>query len=515
MSKTPALFVVVAGLVLEGCGAAPDGTPASGGCPPGTSACAEGCCAVCQLDEDCGKGFGCCGSGQCSRDCDPCGRIACDDPPAAACVDANTLRTYGASGLCVAGECQYASVDSNCAAGCDAATHACKPGGDPGPGPGPGPGPTDLCAGVVCNQPPASHCASATSLRTYAATGTCGSGTCTYASIDTACVGGCSGNVCDTCVDPTCQASGYECGAPPNPCGGTLSCGSCSGGKVCNAYKCICPDKDGDGYRDAACGGNDCNDADPALHGGQGEKCDGIDNNCDGQVDEGAVLPSSFNSLAWVPAGYLGLGGGALLTWDGYGALWDKTSGKISLVFTLKQLWDAFGTAGTQPPTTAIDSMVLVPKGKTLGADFAAETLLVTAGANLYLVDVVQRTWSSMPVTAAFPYARVDWIILLHPGDVAGLAMTEDWLVAGSGNVLSVFAASTGWSASDISTSSIFCAGASTGCPGSYSTMTVLMIDGGPLLLVNSGSVTKGSAFNASFVFSWVDVAMNTISCKP
>ena len=44
-------------------------------------------------------------------------------------------------------------------------------------------------------------------------------------------------------------------------------------------------DGDGDGYTD-----DDCNDSDAAVNPGVGELCDGIDNNCDGQVDEGVML---------------------------------------------------------------------------------------------------------------------------------------------------------------------------------------------------------------------------------
>jgi hypothetical protein len=42
-----------------------------------------------------------------------------------------------------------------------------------------------------------------------------------------------------------------------------------------------CPDRDGDGYRDVACGGNDCNDNNRDINPGKPEICtDGIDNNC-------------------------------------------------------------------------------------------------------------------------------------------------------------------------------------------------------------------------------------------
>jgi uncharacterized protein (TIGR02145 family) len=54
------------------------------------------------------------------------------------------------------------------------------------------------------------------------------------------------------------------------------------------------PDADGDGYTAVgACTGsmNDCNDNDSTIHPGALEVCDEIDNNCDGQIDEG--LPTN------------------------------------------------------------------------------------------------------------------------------------------------------------------------------------------------------------------------------
>jgi len=45
-----------------------------------------------------------------------------------------------------------------------------------------------------------------------------------------------------------------------------------------------CIDGDGDGILD--CGG-DCDDSDPAIFPGQNESCNGVGDNCDGQIDEG------------------------------------------------------------------------------------------------------------------------------------------------------------------------------------------------------------------------------------
>ena len=45
-------------------------------------------------------------------------------------------------------------------------------------------------------------------------------------------------------------------------------------------------DDDEDGFADATCGGADCDDANPAVGPGQVELADGLDNDCDGTVDE-------------------------------------------------------------------------------------------------------------------------------------------------------------------------------------------------------------------------------------
>ena len=55
-------------------------------------------------------------------------------------------------------------------------------------------------------------------------------------------------------------------------------------------YTCGEVDGDGDGYTVEA---GDCNDADPAVYPGAPEACDGIDNNCNGGIDEGTACPPS------------------------------------------------------------------------------------------------------------------------------------------------------------------------------------------------------------------------------
>lgn len=48
----------------------------------------------------------------------------------------------------------------------------------------------------------------------------------------------------------------------------------------------ICPDQDQDGFLNHVCGGDDCNDTDPLINPDATETSDGIDDNCDGIIDD-------------------------------------------------------------------------------------------------------------------------------------------------------------------------------------------------------------------------------------
>ena len=61
-------------------------------------------------------------------------------------------------------------------------------------------------------------------------------------------------------------------------------------------------DFDEDEYVAVAAAGDDCNDDDASIHPGASDVCDGVDNNCDGQVDEG--LPTSTYYLDGENDGY-------------------------------------------------------------------------------------------------------------------------------------------------------------------------------------------------------------------
>jgi hypothetical protein len=220
--------------------------------------CALGSCTYAQQDTTCASG---CNAGQCLGD--PCMGVTCTSPPAAICLNGTTRRTYGSSGTCALGSCNYAPADTSCPFGC--ANGSCI---------------ADPCSGVTCNTPPGPTCQGAqrrtysatgtcssgtcaytpmdapcnapppavcvgSSRRTFASTGTCASGTCTYAPTDSVCANGCTGGTCNTdpcmgvsCTTPppaTClNSTTRRTSGSPGTCGG----GSCSyptQDTVCNA----------------------------------------------------------------------------------------------------------------------------------------------------------------------------------------------------------------------------------------------------------------------------------------
>src|SRR5262249_38719654 len=70
----------------------------------------------------CDDGNGCTTADHCQNGVCSGAPITCTSPPAAACVNATTLRTYGSPGTCSAGTCSYPSTDTTCPGGCMAAT---------------------------------------------------------------------------------------------------------------------------------------------------------------------------------------------------------------------------------------------------------------------------------------------------------------------------------------------------------------------------------------------------------
>jgi hypothetical protein len=77
---------------------------------------------------------------------------------------------------------------------------------------------------------------------------------------------------------------------------------------VCEAATHACvlraTDRDGDGEAPVACGGADCDDTNARVRGGRSaiaETCDGLDNNCDAVIDEGALAGDAPLTLGAAP----------------------------------------------------------------------------------------------------------------------------------------------------------------------------------------------------------------------
>ncbi len=86
-----------------------------------------------------------------------------------------------------------------------------------------------------------------------------------------------SDGVCDSLTSNT------YCGDCQTDCGEGAVCVMEEGVPVCSS---TCSDADDDDHADMACGGDDCDDADPLVHPGATELCDDVDNDCDGLTDD-------------------------------------------------------------------------------------------------------------------------------------------------------------------------------------------------------------------------------------
>ncbi len=294
------------GEVDEGCGlpCADDADcPADQFCRAGQ--CIDAC--GCASDADCPMGHvceDCMCVPACEEDADGDGFCAPED-----CDDRNPAVHPYAADVCdgldndcdgeVDEGCDVCRTDADCPAGqlCDAATGqcvlACSANADCPAG--------QLCVNGVCQ----AGCASDADC---AAGEVCVDNLCQAACEPEICGDGLD-NDCDGLIDEDCGLpcasdadcpAGQLCDAATGQCvGGCASDADCAIGELCVDGLCVAPcdrDADGDGYLAIDCGGTDCDDADPTVHPGAPEDCNGLDDDCDGQVDEGCSVNCSTNA---------------------------------------------------------------------------------------------------------------------------------------------------------------------------------------------------------------------------
>ncbi|MBI5486581.1 MAG: putative metal-binding motif-containing protein [Deltaproteobacteria bacterium] len=142
-------------------------------------------------------------------------------------------------------------------------------------------------------------------------------GACRNDPLDEACSDG------DPCTGvETCDATrGCVAGTPP----------SCDDGNSCTADRCDAsapggcvhdaPDADGDTSLDAACGGDDCDDASADVHPGAAEVCNGVDDDCASGTDDGfACIAGGSQTTPCGRCGTQSRACDASCAWSGWGA---------------------------------------------------------------------------------------------------------------------------------------------------------------------------------------------------
>lgn len=134
--------------------------------------------------------------------CTGCGGVSCNSPPNKQC--------WVFPGACDLGTCDY---DPKVAGASCTDNNACTVGDSCN-----GSGTCVVGAADPCNTPPSAFCQDASTLVTYAATGTCAPATgCSYVSTPTACQFGCATTGGVSACEPD-RCTGVSCTTPPNDC---------------------------------------------------------------------------------------------------------------------------------------------------------------------------------------------------------------------------------------------------------------------------------------------------------
>ena len=286
------------------------------GCLPVSNADACTDSNVCTEGDQCQGGKCQPGKGKVCNDGDPCTDDSCH--PQKGCVTANNSAACSDNNVCtindtcVQGACAGAGV-SNCDDGNGCTDDACQKGNGckhfantSGCSDGSVCTLNDSCAATVCKAGSVKGCDDGEPCTADTCNAQQG---CLYASISAGCDDGNACTIKDACSQGKCAGgAAVNCddgnGCTADSCAAVGGCGyaantagcsdgdGCTVGDICAAKACkagALTDADGDGFGPVSCGGKDCDDGKFAVNPGVVESCAtvGVDDNCNGQVNEG------------------------------------------------------------------------------------------------------------------------------------------------------------------------------------------------------------------------------------
>lgn len=195
---------------------------------------------------------------------------------------------------------------------------------------------------------------------------------------DVDCDDGLACNGRETCGDGFCASGEDFCRAAEDGC--SVTCSEDAGEATCEE-SVIDADEDGHVSVDNECEletdlpRDDCDDDEPAVHGGAEEVCDGLDNDCDGLPDykEGFELGGEVHTVFE--------GGSGVVPSGMVGASWSEHHEKWSIVFAMNmKLWvillHADGTLALEATEMLSESAAISTDA--LGAVWQQEVLAVT-----------------------------------------------------------------------------------------------------------------------------------------
>ena len=160
-----------------------------------------------------------------------------------------------------------------------------------------------------------------------------------------------------------------------------------------------CVDLDGDRHPAISCGGDDCDDADAMRHPGVLERCQGVDDDCDGDVDEGSFTASfvGAGSTTWTNYELDCTSSAAprapietVIDLESLSRAYFFTAGTYHVLDLLSRTWIASGARSALMPQTAGVTLIgafTIPAGHA-GGPLTVEGSLIASATSVYSYDI-------------------------------------------------------------------------------------------------------------------------------